>query len=130
MAADRNVEFARVALDAFNRGDTETVLGFLDPEIECRVGEGLINSGTWRGITGYQEMIANWTDAWDQHDLVVRALEPVGPTNLIALVHQRAIGRESGVPVEMDVAFLFEIAGGRARRFEIHPDRASAEAAI
>jgi ketosteroid isomerase-like protein len=41
-----------------------------------------------------------------------------------------ATGRESRVPVEMDVVFLFEVEDGRARRFHIYPDRRSAVAAL
>jgi ketosteroid isomerase-like protein len=129
-APERNIELARDGLDAFNRGDAEAVLAFIDPEIECRVTADLMNSGTWRGIGGYQEMIAGWNDAWDELVFEVRELEAIDDRHVLAHIRQTAVGRESGVPVAMDVVFLFEVAEDRARRFQIHADRDSAIDAV
>ena len=62
--------------------------------------------------------------------MMITGIEEVDERNVLIAVHQTALGRESGVPAEMDSVLLFEVVGGRARRFHVHPDRESAVAAI
>ena len=125
-----NSELVREGLDAFNRGDMQTVVGFLDPEIETHVNPRMMNAGTWHGIRGYEEGISAWSDAWKDLHFEITGIEEVDERNVIVEVHQTAVGRESGVPVEMDAVLLFAVVDGRARRFHVHPDRESALAAL
>jgi ketosteroid isomerase-like protein len=120
----------REGLDAFNRGDTTAVLEFLDPEIETHVSSRMMNAGTWHGLDGYVEGISAWSDAWENLHFEITAIEEVDERNVVVEVHQTAIGRESGVPVEMDAVLLIEVVGERARRFHVYPDREGAVAAI
>jgi ketosteroid isomerase-like protein len=130
-ARERNVALAREGLDAFNRGDTDAVLEFFDPRIECYVSPRLMNAGTWHGLDGYLEMVAGWNEAWDELELDVRDVQAVDDAHVIAEIHQTAVGRESRVPVELGVVFLWEVSDtGRTVRFHIHADRESALAAI
>jgi ketosteroid isomerase-like protein len=128
--AERNRALARDGLEAFNRGDIEAVLAFLDGEIETHVHPSMMNTGTWHGHDGYLQMIATWGEAWEDLHFEILELETVGDRHVLAHVHQTAAGRGSGVPVEMDVVFLFEVVDGRALRFQVHPDREGAVAAI
>jgi ketosteroid isomerase-like protein len=127
---ERNLELVRAGLEAYGRGDQEAVLDFLDPEIETHVSDRMLNSGTWHGIPGFLEGIGAWNDAWDDYRLEITGIEAVDDRNVVVDVHQTAVGRESGVPVEMDVVFLYEVTGERATRFHIYPDRTDAIAAI
>lgn len=125
-----NVDLVHAGMDAFNRGDHETVLALLDPEIECHVHPSLMNPGVWRGIEGYQRMMAIWGEAWGAMEMTVLAVETPDDRHAIAEVHQRAVGAGSGVPVEMTLFFFYAIRDGRALRFHVYPDRAAALAAI
>ena len=127
----RNIALARGGLEAFNRGDSESVVAALHPEIETHVSPGMMNSGTWHGLDGFRNGIGSWTDAWQDLHLEILDVEAVDDRHVLAFVRQTAVGPESGVPVEMNAVLLFEVGDdGRACRFHVHPDRESAEAAI
>jgi ketosteroid isomerase-like protein len=106
------------------------LLELFDPEIECRVGPRLVNTGTWRGLDGYREMVTAWGEAWDQSETRVLSASAPDEYHVITEVHQQAVGAGSGVPVEMTVFYLLEVRGGRAVRFHIYADRQSALDAI
>ena len=127
---ERHIELAREGLEAFNRGDADTVMSFLHPEIETHVNPNMMNGGTWHGLDGFAEGISGWNDAWENLNFEITETEAVDERNVLVHVHQTAVGRESGVPVEMDAVLLFEVEGERARRFHVHPDRESALDAV
>jgi ketosteroid isomerase-like protein len=126
----RNAQLFRDALDAWNRNDVAGVLALLDPAIESRVSPELMNAGTWRGLEGFGEMAAAWEEAWGESVYELIALETPDDDHVVAEVHQRATGAQSGVPVELTVFYLLEVADERAVRLHIYADRGSALAAI
>jgi ketosteroid isomerase-like protein len=127
---DRNAALAREGIAAFNRGDGEAVAAALHPEVETHISPRMVNHGTWQGLDGFAEGIGTWSAAWKDLRFEVLEVDAVDDRHVLVLVHQTATGPGSGVPVEMDVVLLFEFEGGRARRFHVHPDRDSAQAAI
>jgi len=127
---ERNTALAREGVAAFNRGDAEAVAALLHPEVETHISPAMVNPGTWHGHDGFREGIGAWADAWDDLHFEVLDTEAVDDRHVLVHVHQSAVGPESGVPVEMDAVLLFEIDEGLARRFHVHADRESAQAAI
>ena len=127
---DRHVALLHEGIEAFNRGDEDALMRFFDPRIEMRVGPGLVNTGTWRGHQGYQQMVTNWNDVWDTNETRVVSVIAPDEHHVIAEVHQSAIGSGSGVPVEMTVHYLLEVRDERAVRFHIYADRQSALDAV
>jgi ketosteroid isomerase-like protein len=127
---DRNVELVRSAFEAFDAEDVAGVVAVLHPDVDNHVSPKMMNGGTWHGVDGYFEMTGAWFEAWEGLRYEVVELEAPDDRHVLATAHQTAIGRSSGVPVEMDVVFLFEIEDARARRFHVYPDRESAVAAL
>jgi ketosteroid isomerase-like protein len=127
---ERNLELVRSAFEAFDASDTARLISTLHPEIECHVSPRLINSGTWHGHDGYLEMTGAWFEAWEGLHYEAIDLEAPDDRHVLASMRQIATGRGSGVPVEMDIVFLFEVDDGLARRFHVYPDRKSAIAAL
>ena len=125
-----NLDLVRSAFEAFDASDVSGVLATLHPEVECHVAPPMMNSGTWHGVEGYLEMTGAWFEAFEDLRYEIFELEAPDDRHVLASTHQVAKGRESGVPVEMDVVFLFEIDDGRARRFHVYPDHGSAVAAL
>jgi ketosteroid isomerase-like protein len=117
-------------IQAFNRGDVEPVLAILDPDVETHIDGRLMNPGTRRGHAGYLEMVSVWTEAWGSVEAEFVDVSEPDEQHLLTEVHQRAVGAGSGVPVEMNLFWLFEFRGGRVIRFHMYPDRESALAAI
>ena len=110
----RQVELARAGIDAFRRGDGEAVLALFDEDIEIYAAGNLGNVGRYRGHSGYLEWLGEWLEAWDGFDIAdLERIEPVGARHVVALAHQTARGRGSGVPVEQRIAYMWEVRGDK-----------------
>ena len=123
MATDRqeeNVARVRRGLAAFNRGDAEAVLDFFDEDIEIYSTPDLVNSGTYRGHDGYLQWLAQWLEAWDGFTVEAERFEPVGEHHVVASVHQIARGKGSGIPVEMLIAYMFDLGVERTHAFHLY----------
>ncbi len=119
----RNVEAIKGGVEAFRRGDLDAVLELLDPEIEVYMPSELANSGTYRGHDGYRQWLAQWLEAWDDFDLELDDFEAVGRTHVVSRAHQTARGRGSGIPVEMWIAYLWDVRDGQATALHLYPTR-------
>jgi ketosteroid isomerase-like protein len=120
-----NLELARRGIEAFGRGDMETVLGVLAEDVTVFSSPELMNAGTYEGHAGFLHWTREWTDAWEELAMDVISVEPVGERHVVAGVNQRARGR-GGIEVELEVAFLFEADGRRCVHLALLPSRESA----
>jgi ketosteroid isomerase-like protein len=127
---ERNAALVRDAVVAFEQREIAGLLEFLDPAIECHVSSTLMNTGTWHGHEGFGEMSAAWEEPWAEISYEVSEIETPDNDHVLAHVHQRATGAQSGVPVELEVVYLVEVRDGRAVRLHIYPDRDVALAAV
>jgi ketosteroid isomerase-like protein len=117
-------------LDAYNRRDLEGMTELLDEQIESHVDPPVANSGDWRGIDGFREMVAAWTEAFSVQISHVRAMEHPDGDHVIADIHQVGVGAASGVEVEMRVGYLFGLRDGRIARFGVYQSLEAARAAL
>jgi ketosteroid isomerase-like protein len=106
---ERNVEFTRRSIGAWIAGDRSHVIEALADDIEVFVPSELANTGSYRGKDEFIRWIADWDEAWANLELDVRDLTPVGERHVIAVIRQRATGLGSGIPVEMEIAFLTDV---------------------
>jgi ketosteroid isomerase-like protein len=123
-----NIEIARAGYEAFQRSDVATVLELTDPEVEIFLPPTLPNSGTFHGHEGYMTWLGQWLEAWDDFKIEVRGMEAVGQRHVVTAIHQSGIGRGSGIPVQMDVAYMLDIRGGKVAALQMYLDRAEAVA--
>jgi ketosteroid isomerase-like protein len=116
-------------VDAFNRGDTGPALAIFSDDVECTVGPNLVNTGTYTGHDGYLEMIGAWGEAWESITARAVGTEELENEHLLVEIHQEAVGAGSGVPVEMDLFWLFQFAGDKVVRFHLYASHPEAVAA-
>jgi ketosteroid isomerase-like protein len=121
-----NLELARAGYEAFQRSDLEGVLALTDPEVEIYLPPTLPNSGTFRGHQGYITWIGQWLDAWEDFKIEVLAMEPVGERHVVTAIHQTAVGRGSGIPVEMDIAYMSDIRDEKVVALQMYQSREEA----
>jgi ketosteroid isomerase-like protein len=114
-------QVVREAWDAYNRGDIEATVAILDPEIVVHAPTDMANAGTYQGHDGFLTWIRQWEEAWDEFATTVTAVENVGERHVITVMHQTGIGRGSGVAVEMEAAWVFEIRDRLCTYMAIHP---------
>ena len=129
MPGDDNVALALGWLEAWGRGDNETVSAAMLPEVEIHAAAEVGNEGTFRGVDGYRRWEALWMEAWDDFRNEVLRAEAVGDRHVIVDARQRGTGRGSGVEVDREVSMLVEIREGRIARFHIYATREGALAA-
>jgi ketosteroid isomerase-like protein len=118
-----NLEVARAGYEAFQASDVEGVLALTDPEVEIYLPPTLPNSGTFRGHEGYMTWLGQWLEAWEDFRIEVLAMEPVGERHVVTTVHQTAVGRGSGIPVEMDIAYMSDIREGKVAALQMYSTR-------
>jgi hypothetical protein len=121
--ARQNVGWAASAFEDFAERGPSAVTEFLDPEVEVHSEQTLANAGTYHGVPGYLRWSERWFDAWEEFELKVELIEPVGENHVVANCRQFARGKSSGAPVEMSATYMFEIADGRALRFHLYNSR-------
>jgi ketosteroid isomerase-like protein len=68
----------------------------------------------------------NWTEGFDQWSFELEQLVDAGHDRVVAVARQRGIGKESGVPVDLEFGMLYELNAGRVTRVRVILDPASA----
>ena len=124
--ANELVSLAAAAFSAFAERGPSAAVEFLDPEVEVHSTQTLANAGTFRGTPGYLRWSDRWFDAWEEFEIKVEMIEPVGEHHVVVSCIQSARGISSGIPVEMDAIYMFEMWDGRARRFHLYDTREQA----
>jgi ketosteroid isomerase-like protein len=126
-----NVEIVRRMFEEFQAGmergdpgaffDSETVADdyewITDPPLDGR--------SVWRGREGFVEFMRTWTEDFEDWSIHVERWIDAGDDRVVALTHQSATGKGSGVPVELNLAQVYELEDGRmirARNYLSHAD--------
>jgi|SRR5215204_3460453 len=78
-----------------------------------------------RGRDGLRAFIAMLREAWSEWRFVPERFFDAGDRVLV-FVHVVAVGRESGVPIDLETAHLWTIRDRRARSARIYRDRSEA----
>jgi uncharacterized protein len=121
-----NVEVVSGGVEAFQRGDLDGLLALTREDFEIYLPHNLPNSGTYRGHDGFMTWLRQWLDAWDDFKVELTAAEPAGERHVVAMVHQSARGKGSGIPVHMDIAYLWEVREGMFAAMHLYETREEA----
>lgn len=115
-----NAELIRRGYEAWNRGDVEGVLTFLDPEIEWHGYTHLPESGALADREEVRAWLERFLDAWEQLDIDVTELIEAGD-KVVALVRFRGRGKGSGVQVEGGVdAHVWTVRNGQIAAVKLY----------
>ena len=110
--SQENVEIVRAAFDAYFRGDMESVLRLMDPEIVVMQPSEVPDGRTLHGHAGVMEAIAAWPEQWDDYQLEIVQIVDAGD-RVAVRTHQRGRGKGSGVEVEDEIWFVAGFRNGR-----------------
>jgi hypothetical protein len=124
-----NVALVRTTIEAYNSGEVQLIVHQVHPEIEVYTGPSLINEGTYWGPDGLLQWLEQWNEAWDEFQLSIEKLEPIGERHVVADIRQTGRGRGSGVEIEGNVAHVYEFEDGICTRFHLYADGDQARAA-
>lgn len=118
-----NIVLVRAALDSFSAGDVEALRSMMRPDSEISSDAMGINTGTFHGYEGYLTWVGRWLEAWEEFKLEVKEIEPIGERHVVATMHQSATGKGSGIPVELDVAYVWEVRDRKIAAMHLFPGR-------
>jgi len=113
--SEENVEAFKRGLEAGNRGDVETLLEELDPEVEWHSALHALLGGeqtVFRGHDGVREMLRDLDEAFGEIHIEMTEIRDLGD-RLIAIGHTRTRGKASGVETYTPLAFVTEVKKGK-----------------
>lgn len=126
-----NVEIAKAAYDAWNKGDLESVLDRLHPDVEweenAQVYPGL--DSVYHGHEGFVKRQRDAFDAWEWITVEVQELIDAGD-HVVVPLHIIARGRHSGIEVEMTVCDVLTFRDRKVVRHRLYADRTDAFKAV
>jgi len=124
-----NVETVRSLFEAFNRGDIGAGTKLMDEGVVFDLrGMELENEDFARvyfGPEAARDFWREWLPAWNDMQVEVRWIRGVGD-RVIVWIHQRQVGRSSGLPVEFYVAWDFLFRDGKIVRMAFFRDERKA----
>ena len=121
--SNENVKIVRRGFEAFLRGDVSALVELGDPEIVSCVHPRA--GATYNGIDGSLQMIADWTEDFDEFEAKPEEYIDAGDW-VVVRVHERARGKGSGVRVEEDWWFVVRLRDRKAVRWDIFDQEADA----
>jgi len=130
--SEENVEIVRRGLEtlreALERRDFDSVFDadVLADDVEWIPTGGFPGPNSYRGRDGFSEYMRTWAEDFDHLSFDIAWLVGAPDDRVVALVHQRASGQGSGVPVEMHLAAVYQLENGRVTRIRNYLDPAEA----
>jgi uncharacterized protein len=115
------LDVVRRGFEAMNAGDLEALIDILADDVVATVPSEYANADVYRGRDGFRLMAEQWLEPWSEF----RA-EPLGFIEegdaVIVPVHQTGTGRESGIEVDMDLAYLMRVRDGKLAEWRLCAD--------
>jgi ketosteroid isomerase-like protein len=87
-------------------------------------------AGVFEGPEGIRRFFADIEDAGPDFRIEVVRLDAASDDHVLAFLRVSMTGRVSGVPVALETANIYELAGGRIARIDIYTDRSDALEAL
>ena len=134
--SQENVEVVRRVLEAFLAGVERGDMGAAFDSEHCVDDAEWIPAPevpgppSYHGRDGFIEFMRMWTEDFDDWSIQVERLIDAGDDRVVAVQHQRAIGKGSRVPVELHFAVVYELRDGRVVRLRNYLDPADALEAV
>jgi ketosteroid isomerase-like protein len=125
--SQENVELARRFYDHFDRTG-EPLWEAVDDQIEV-FDYDIPDAGTYQGLAGYAEWLANWGETFESFALDIERLVDAGD-QVVALFVMHATGKGSGATVERKDAIVSTFRNGKLTRVEYFNDQSRALEAV
>jgi ketosteroid isomerase-like protein len=120
-----HVDLVRRGFDAMNAGDLDALMQLVADDIVADVPTGYANADTYRGRDGFRRMAEQWLEPWSSFRAEPLDFIEQGDAVVIP-IRQSATGRESGIEVEMDLAYLLRVRDGKLVEWRLCKDAAEA----
>jgi ketosteroid isomerase-like protein len=123
-----NVEAVRRSFELWMGGDFDGWLEMMDPEIGWDISTHPLpdvpNHGRGRNALA-TDMLATYMSGWNDYSAELKELTDAGD-HVVAVVHESATMRESGVALDRDLVQVWTIRDGRATFLRVFKTKAEA----
>src|SRR5918995_5582715 len=118
-----NVELVRGGFTAFQDGDVSRMLDLMADDLVTYRSDP--DGATYHGKEGFLNATADWTEDFSEWSAIPEEFIDAGDRVLVR-VRQMARGMASGIPVEGEFWFVFEMSGRRVAKlsFYVRPGEA------
>lgn len=133
-AAEQNIALIQDGFKAFSRGDLETGVENMHPDVEWhmafRMPDLPFDKTVYRGQDEVRQLWATLREVWDQLTLTLE--EVVAARDDLVVVRARFDGRAaaSGIELNRTLFYVFEIPAGKLKRLRPFDTEAEARAAV
>jgi ketosteroid isomerase-like protein len=130
--SEENVEIVRRGLEtlrkAVERRDFDAAFDsdVTADDVEWIPSRSFPGPNSYRGRDGVSAYMRTWAENFDHLSFEIERLIDAPDDRVVALIHQRASGKGSGVPVEMQLAAVYALKDGRVIRIQNYLDPAEA----
>jgi ketosteroid isomerase-like protein len=121
--SQENVELVRGGFDAFQEGDLSGMLDLMADDLVTYRADP--DGATYHGKEGFLQATADWTEDFSEWSVIPQEFIDAGDRVLVR-VRQMARGEASGIPVEGDFWFVFEMRGKRVAKWSFYIRRGEA----
>ena len=121
--SQENVEGVRRGFEAFQRGGPEALLELLSGNVIIYRAQP--DGATLHGKAGFRDAVADWTEDFSEWQVLPQEFTDLGERVLVQVL-QIAQGINSGVRVDEDWWFLFELTGSEVSKLSFYSNPAEA----
>jgi ketosteroid isomerase-like protein len=121
--SQENVEIVRRSLEAFERGGPDAMLELFSDDVVIYRADP--DGATFDGKAGFRDAAADWTEDFSDWQVVPQEFTDLGGRVLVRVL-QIAEGRSSGLRLEEDYWFLFELTGSKVSKLSFYSRHAEA----
>jgi uncharacterized protein len=109
-----DVQVIRRAIEAFNTGDVEQMLGLADPELEWRPAFGAATDGAtaYHGHAGFRVYWRGTQDIWDHFHFEPEQFIDDG-TSIVVVGRGSGRAKGSGIEIDQPFAMLWKVRDGK-----------------
>ena len=80
----------------------------------------------YHGVEGVRKFLAEWLEVWGEYEIDVEEILPTPDGRVVSLFAHHGKGHQSGVPMDLEMANIATLRGGRVIRIDNDDDRIEA----
>jgi ketosteroid isomerase-like protein len=127
--SEENIEAIRQSFAAFNARAVEDMVAISDPDAEWIPFRAQLEGIVYRGHAGLRQFVRDMEEDWDTFRLEPLEFHERGD-RVAVVAHVKALGRGSGVEIDSQAGFVFEMRAGLITRLVSYSDPAAARASL
>jgi ketosteroid isomerase-like protein len=121
-----NVERARRAFDAWERGDFARIQDLCTPDVVIVQPPEVPDSKSYVGPTAMIEALEDWPTQWEDFRLELVEIIDVSDDVLVSVTRHTGRGRTSGIEMDFEVSYVHRARDGKLARMEMFFSREQA----